>query len=67
MTTLPGCQHKYSLFEKDLLTTLWTWSFTIAPVHLFIMIVALLCSNHVNSLLRSARPGLVSFRDKKQQ
>ncbi|KAF9126587.1 hypothetical protein BGW39_006508, partial [Mortierella sp. 14UC] len=24
MTTLPGCQHKYSLFEKDFLTTLWT-------------------------------------------
>ncbi|KAF9321513.1 hypothetical protein BGZ91_004512 [Linnemannia elongata] len=66
-TTLPGCEHKYSLFEKDLLTTLWTWSFTVAPVHLFVMIAALLCSNHVNSLLRSARPGLVSFRDKKQE
>ncbi|KAK3847216.1 MAG: hypothetical protein J3R72DRAFT_362398 [Linnemannia gamsii] len=67
MTTLPGCQHKYSLFEKDLLTTLWTYSFTVAPVHLFVMIVALLCSNHVNALLRSARPGLTSFRDKKKQ
>ncbi|KAG0296715.1 hypothetical protein BGZ96_008760 [Linnemannia gamsii] len=67
VTTLPGCQHKYTLFEKNLLKELWTWSFTVAPVHLFVMIVALLCSNHVNSLLRSARPGLVSFRDKKQQ
>ncbi|KAK3832270.1 MAG: hypothetical protein JOS17DRAFT_120244 [Linnemannia elongata] len=66
-TTLPGCEHKYSLFEKDLLTSLWTWSFTVAPVHLFVMIVALLCSNHVNNLLRSARPGLVSFKDKKQE
>ncbi|KAF8929170.1 hypothetical protein BGZ47_001235 [Haplosporangium gracile] len=67
MTTLPDCEHKYSLFEKDLLTSLWTWSFTVAPLHLFVMVVALLCSNHVNNLLRSARPGLVSFRDKKQQ
>ncbi|KAG0219345.1 hypothetical protein BGX33_003275 [Mortierella sp. NVP41] len=67
MTTLPGCQHKYSLFEKDLLTTLWQMSFTVAPLHLFVMIVALLCSNHVNNLLRSARPGLTSFRDKKKQ
>ncbi|KAF9549982.1 hypothetical protein EC957_002042 [Mortierella hygrophila] len=66
-TTLPSCEHKYSLFEKNLLTSLWTWSFTVAPVHLFVMIVALLCSNHVNNLLRSARPGLVSFKEKKKQ
>ncbi|KAF9928992.1 hypothetical protein FBU30_001997 [Linnemannia zychae] len=66
MTTLPGCHRKHWLYEKNLLKTVWTMSFTVASLQLFVMVVALLCSNHINNLLRSARPGLVSFRDKKQ-
>ncbi|KAF9421034.1 hypothetical protein BGZ94_008974 [Podila epigama] len=64
MTVLPGCRTKYNNYEKDLLTTCWTVSFALVPVQLFVMIAALLCSNHVDGMLRSARPGLKSFKEK---
>ncbi|KAF8978725.1 hypothetical protein BGZ46_006207 [Entomortierella lignicola] len=64
MINLPGCQHKYNLYEEKLLSTCWTASFALVPFQLFVMIVALLCSNHVNGMLRSGRPGLKSFKDK---
>lgn len=64
MTILPGCQHKYNLYEKDLLSTCWTVSFVLVPFQLFIMVAALLCSNHVDGMLRSGRPGLKSFKEK---
>ncbi|KAI9232377.1 MAG: Tetraspanin family-domain-containing protein [Podila humilis] len=63
MTNLPGCQHKYNQYEYNLLTSCWTYSFSIAPVQLFVMVVALLCSNHVDGMLRSGRPGLKSFKE----
>ncbi|KAK3808366.1 MAG: hypothetical protein J3Q66DRAFT_354615 [Benniella sp.] len=64
MTHLPGCQHKYNLYEDRLLTTCWNASFILVPFQLFVMIAALLCSNHVDGMLRSARPGLKSFKEK---
>ena len=63
MTNLPGCQHKYNQYEYSLLTSCWTYSFSIVPVQLFVMIVALLCSNHVDGMLRSGRSGLKSFKE----
>ncbi|KAF9114327.1 hypothetical protein BGX27_011147 [Mortierella sp. AM989] len=64
MINLPGCQHKYNVYEDKLLTTCWTASFTLAPFQLFVMIAALLCSNHVDGMLRSGRPGLKTFKQK---
>ncbi|KAG0204163.1 hypothetical protein BGX33_008677 [Mortierella sp. NVP41] len=63
MINLPGCQHKYNLYEDNVLTTAWTISFGLAPVQLFVMIAALMCSNHVDGMLRSGRPGLKSFKE----
>ncbi|KAF9285048.1 hypothetical protein BGZ68_004184 [Mortierella alpina] len=67
MINLPGCQHKYNLYEDKLLTTCWTASFSLVPLQLFVMIAALLCSNHVDGMLRSGRPGLKSFKEKKHR
>ncbi|KAF9947192.1 hypothetical protein BGZ72_010796 [Mortierella alpina] len=64
---LPGCVHKYNIHEENVLTNFWTIAFSIAPLHLFVMISALLCSNHVDGMLRSARPGLKSFKEKKEE
>ncbi|KAG0030932.1 hypothetical protein BGZ82_007198 [Podila clonocystis] len=63
MTNLPGCLHKYNQYEYNFLTTCWTYTFSIVPVQLFVMLVALLCSNHVDGMLRSGRPGLKSFKE----
>lgn len=63
MINLPGCIHKYNLFEDKLLTTVWTASFSLVPLQLFVMIAALLCSNHVDGMLRSGRPGLKNFKE----
>ncbi|GJJ77792.1 hypothetical protein EMPS_10151 [Entomortierella parvispora] len=63
MINLPGCIHKYNLYEDKLLTTVYTSSFSLVLPQLFVMIVALLCSNHVDAMLRSGRPGLKSFKE----
>lgn len=63
MTNLPGCQHKYNIHEFKLLNECWSASFILVPFQLFVMIAALLCSNHVDAMLRSARPGLKSFKE----
>ncbi|KAG0364726.1 hypothetical protein BGZ54_007218 [Gamsiella multidivaricata] len=63
MINLPGCEHKYNLYEDKLLNICWTASFALVPVQLFVMIAALLCSNHVDAMLRSGRPGLKSFKE----
>jgi len=67
MINLPGCQFKYREYEREVLSTSWTASFSILPLQLFVMIVALLCSNHVDSMLRSARPGMKSFKEEKEE
>ncbi|KAI8602909.1 hypothetical protein EDD21DRAFT_370590 [Dissophora ornata] len=66
MTILPGCQHKYNLYEDKLLSTFWTVSFSLVPFQLLVMVASLLCSNHVDGMLRSGRPGLKSFKEEKQ-
>ncbi|KAG0024177.1 hypothetical protein BGZ80_005483 [Entomortierella chlamydospora] len=66
MTVLPGCQHKFSVHELRFLTKAYTISFSLVPVQIFVMIISLLCSNHVDGMLRSGRPGLKSFKEEKK-
>jgi hypothetical protein len=44
---LPGCKGPYWKFEKLVLERWYTVVFSLVPLHLGIMIAALLCSNHV--------------------
>jgi len=46
-SVLPGCKAPYFDFEKIVLTRWYTVAFSLVPLQLFIMIAALLCSNHV--------------------
>ncbi|KAG6896485.1 hypothetical protein C0992_007977 [Termitomyces sp. T32_za158] len=46
-SVLPGCKKPYLDFERTLLKRWFTVAFTLVPFHLFVMITALLCSNHV--------------------
>ncbi|KAI9258100.1 Tetraspanin family-domain-containing protein [Phascolomyces articulosus] len=47
-TLLPGCRFKYQQFTKDALKITWIVAFSLIPLHLFVLITALLCSNHIN-------------------
>ncbi|PWN47497.1 hypothetical protein IE53DRAFT_390362 [Violaceomyces palustris] len=44
---LPGCKASLLIFQRKSLETIYTCSFSIVPAHLTILIVALLCSDHV--------------------
>lgn len=44
---LPGCKNKYLKLEREVLETWYTCSFAIVPVHIGIILAALLCSNHI--------------------
>jgi len=44
---LPGCKHAYLQFQRTVLQRWFTTSFSLVPLHLFVMIAGLLCSNHV--------------------
>ncbi|KAF9445182.1 hypothetical protein P691DRAFT_795768 [Macrolepiota fuliginosa MF-IS2] len=44
---LPGCKLHYMQFERMILRWWYTVVFSIVPAHLAVMIVGLLCSNHV--------------------
>ncbi|KAI7827037.1 hypothetical protein BC939DRAFT_395178 [Gamsiella multidivaricata] len=66
LTNLPGCHHKYSVYEEKLLSTCTTAAFSLVPFQLLVMVAALLCSNHVDGMLRSGRPGLKSFKEEKE-
>ncbi|KAH8099853.1 hypothetical protein BXZ70DRAFT_222530 [Cristinia sonorae] len=46
-SVLPGCKGPYIEFEKPILERWYTVTFSIVPAQLFVMIAALLCSNHV--------------------
>ncbi|KAF8964333.1 Tetraspanin family-domain-containing protein [Flammula alnicola] len=48
-TPLPGCKAKLFEFERDNLKTIWRTVFSLAPLHLANMVVALLCANHITS------------------
>ncbi|OZJ06427.1 hypothetical protein BZG36_00460 [Bifiguratus adelaidae] len=47
-TLLPGCQFKYQQFQRMLLTDAYIVAFSVVPAHMFVIIVALMCGNHVN-------------------
>ncbi|KAG2226349.1 hypothetical protein INT45_000517 [Circinella minor] len=54
---LPGCDYKFYLFEHEFLTKTYTVTFCLVPVHILIIIISLLCSNHVDHLFGSrSRP-----------
>ncbi|TCD65782.1 hypothetical protein EIP91_002221 [Steccherinum ochraceum] len=47
-TNLPGCKAKLLAFEKANLERIWVVAFSLVPLHIFNIFVALCCSNHVN-------------------
>ncbi|OJA20053.1 hypothetical protein AZE42_13398, partial [Rhizopogon vesiculosus] len=46
-SVLPGCKDAYIRFEKNVLRMWYTIAFSLVPLQLAIMLVGLLCSNHV--------------------
>ncbi|KAF8643205.1 hypothetical protein AX16_009162 [Volvariella volvacea WC 439] len=44
---LPGCKTKYIEFQEVVLMKWYTAAFSLVPFHVFVMLVGLLCSNHV--------------------
>ncbi|KIL71224.1 hypothetical protein M378DRAFT_65316 [Amanita muscaria Koide BX008] len=44
---LPGCKMAYLLFERSALKKFYSAAFGIVPLQIGVMVVALLCSNHV--------------------
>lgn len=44
---LPGCQYKFYVFENTFLLYAYTAAFTVLPCHILVIIVSILCSNHV--------------------
>ncbi|KAF9933834.1 hypothetical protein FBU30_004230 [Linnemannia zychae] len=53
---LPSCESKFLQYQQELLTNTSSAAFSLLPIQLMIMIVALLCSNHIDNLYRSAYP-----------
>lgn len=47
-TLLPGCRFKYTQFIQSFLTYSYTVAFSTVGLHLFVLISALMCANHVN-------------------
>jgi len=46
-TILPGCKQAYLEFERNVLQHWYVVAFALVPLHIFCMVSALLCSNHV--------------------
>ncbi|KAI0696868.1 tetraspanin Tsp2 [Cerioporus squamosus] len=44
---LPGCKGPYIEFQRDILERWYTVVFSLVPAQLAVMVIALLCSNHV--------------------
>lgn len=44
---LPGCKRDYIFWQREVLQRWYIVAFSIVPVHLGVMIAALLCSNHI--------------------
>ncbi|GJJ72951.1 hypothetical protein EMPS_05309 [Entomortierella parvispora] len=53
---LPSCESLFLQYQQDLLTNTSSAAFIMVPVQLLIMMVALLCSNHIDHLYRTAHP-----------
>ncbi|TFL05060.1 Tetraspanin/Peripherin [Pterulicium gracile] len=45
---LPGCKARLIRYERATLKWVYTTAFSLAPLHMVNMVIALLCSNHVN-------------------
>lgn len=43
----PGCKNRYLKLERTVLETWYTISFSLVPAQIIIIVVALLCSNHI--------------------
>ncbi|KAJ7119876.1 hypothetical protein C8R44DRAFT_789036 [Mycena epipterygia] len=48
-TALPGCKGKLFRFERANLAMVWSAAFSLVPLHLLNVLVALLCANHVTA------------------
>ncbi|KAH7928306.1 hypothetical protein BV22DRAFT_210573 [Leucogyrophana mollusca] len=46
-SVLPGCKEAYLVFEKRVLDLWYTIAFSLVPLQIAIMLIGLLCSNHV--------------------
>jgi len=46
-SVLPGCKNDFLKFERLVLGRWYTAAFGLVPLHLFVMVSGLLCSNHV--------------------
>ncbi|KAF7365598.1 Tetraspanin Tsp2 family [Mycena venus] len=46
-SSLPGCKGKLYRFERANLALVWSTVFSLVPLHLLNVLIALLCSNHV--------------------
>ncbi|KAI7825994.1 Tetraspanin family-domain-containing protein [Gamsiella multidivaricata] len=53
---LPSCESVFLQYQQDFLSSTSSAAFIILPLQLLVMIVALLCSNHIDNLYRSANP-----------
>ncbi|KAI8089110.1 Tetraspanin family-domain-containing protein [Halteromyces radiatus] len=64
---LPGCQHKFYLFENAFLLNTYTIAFAILPIHVAVILASILCSNHVDVVFgtrsRPPIPYLGEFKD----
>lgn len=47
-TSLPGCKGKWTEYEAQSLRNFATAAFSTVPIHLVNIVVALICSNHVD-------------------
>ncbi|KAF9976968.1 hypothetical protein BGZ73_007372 [Actinomortierella ambigua] len=52
---LPPCEHLFIKHQEDLLANTSASAFTLVGIQLFIILVALMCSNHVDRLFRVAK------------
>lgn len=48
-TMLPGCKGELYRFEKKSLHVIWFTAFTLAPLHIANIVIALICANHVTN------------------
>lgn len=44
---LPGCKNKYLHIERHVLEIWYVIAFALVPVHILVILAALLCSNHI--------------------
>ncbi|KAF9585306.1 hypothetical protein BGW38_002976, partial [Lunasporangiospora selenospora] len=53
---LPACESRFLLYQQQLLARISGTAFSILAFQLMVMLVALLCSNHIDRLYRTAYP-----------